>query len=83
MLNLDTSPTYPGTRQGSSLFPREILPLLSGGAEAFYDPRSGTLDPNFGVHMDQLRTLWEESSAIVIKADSLFNVVGTEVERLR
>jgi hypothetical protein len=62
---------------------REVLPLLSQGAEAFYDPQTGTLDPNFAVHMDQLRTLWEESSAIVIRADALSIEVGTEVERLR
>jgi hypothetical protein len=62
---------------------REILPLLSRGGEAFYDPVSEELEPSFQVHMDQLRTLRDEASLIIFRADSLVQVVRAEVELLR
>lgn len=61
----------------------ELLPLLSLGAEAFYDPSSGELSPAFRVHLDQLRTLQGEASAIIARADSLMDVVRREGKRLR
>lgn len=60
----------------------ELLPLLSSGPEAFYDPSSGELSPAFRVHMDQLRTLQGEASAIVARADSLVEMVRRERENL-
>jgi hypothetical protein len=62
---------------------RDLLPRLSQGAEAFYDPLSGTLDPTFEVHMDQLRTLRFEADQILERAESLEAVVRAEAERLR
>jgi hypothetical protein len=64
-------------------FVAEILHLLSRGPEAFYDPVTGELDSRYQVHMDQLRTLREEVSFIVERADSLTLRVGAELERLR
>lgn len=61
----------------------EVLPRLSLGARAFYDPRSGELEPIFEVHMDQLRTLLEEATQIIARADTLGDVVRAEGERLR
>jgi len=61
----------------------ELLPLLSSGAEAFYDPFSGELSPTFRVHMDQLRTLHGEASAIISRAESLGEMVRREGEKLR
>lgn len=61
---------------------QEVLPRLSLGPEAFYDPSSGELDPVFQVHMDQLRTLHEEAVVIVDRADALVGVVRAEAERL-
>ena len=58
-------------------------PLLSGGAEAFYDPRTGELDPTFAVHIDQLRTLLGEARAIIETAETISEEVRNEVERLR
>ncbi len=62
---------------------REILPLLSRGGEAFYDPVSEELEPSFQVHMDQLRTLRDEASLIILRADSLVQVVRAEAELFR
>jgi len=62
---------------------RDLLPRLSRGAEAFYDPHSGELDPTVRVHLDQLRTLLFEADQILEKADSLEAVVRAEAERLR
>ena len=62
---------------------REILPLLSRGPDAFYDPGTGELDPKYGVHMDQLRTLRNEVSFIVARADTLRGRVLAELERIR
>jgi len=61
---------------------QEVLPRLSLGAEAFYDPSSGELDPVFRVHMDQLRTLHDEAVVIVDRAKALVGVVRAEAERL-
>lgn len=61
---------------------REVLPRLSIGAEAFYDPLSGRLDPVFEVHMDQLRTLHHEAEQIIHRAEALVQVVRAEAERL-
>ena len=61
----------------------EVLPRLSLGARAFYDPRSGELEPIFEVHMDQLRTLLDEATQIIARADTLGDVVRAEGERLR
>ena len=61
----------------------EVLPRLSLGARAFYDPRSGELEPIFEVHMDQLRTLLEEATQIIARAETLGDVVRAEGERLR
>jgi len=62
---------------------QEILPRLSLGAQAFYDPHSSELDPIFEVHMDQLRTLRDEAAQIIARADTLGEVVRAEGERLR
>ncbi|MGW8265089.1 MAG: hypothetical protein ACWGSQ_01910 [Longimicrobiales bacterium] len=62
---------------------QEILPRLSLGAQAFYDPHSGELDPIFEVHMDQLRTLRDEATHIIARADTLGEKVRAEGERLR
>lgn len=61
----------------------ELLPRLSLGAEAFYDPGSGRLDPLFEVHMDQLRTLHFEATQIIPTAELLLERVRADVERLR
>lgn len=61
----------------------EILPLLSRGPEAFYDPGTGELDSRFQVHMDQLRALRDEVSYIVQEAASLQNRVRIELESVR
>jgi len=61
----------------------EVLTRLSSGAEAFYDPHSGELDPVFRVHMDQLRTLHGEAVAIIERADSLKVRVRADAEALR
>ena len=60
-----------------------ILPLLSQGPEAFYDPVTGDLGSRYQVHMDQLRTLRDEVSFIVDRADTLHVRVLAELERLR
>ncbi len=60
-----------------------ILPLLSQGPEAFYDPVTGDLRSRYQVHMDQLRTLRDEVSFIVDRADTLHLCVLAELERLR
>jgi len=62
---------------------QEVLPRLSLGTSAFYDPRSGGLDPIFEVHMDQLRTLRKEATQIIARADTLGEVVRAAGERLR
>lgn len=62
---------------------QQVLPRLPRGAEAFYDPATGALDPVFGVHMDQLRTLLEEAGFIVARADTLLQVLQREQETLR
>jgi len=62
---------------------QDLLPRLSRGAEAFYDPLSGELDPIFEVHMDQLRTLQFEAGEIIPRADSLVGIVRAEAEKLR
>jgi len=62
---------------------REVLPLLSRGPDAFYDPSSGDLDSRFEVHMDQLRTLRDEVSFIVARADTLRSQVRASLEELR
>jgi hypothetical protein len=61
----------------------EILPLLSRGGVAFYDSRTGELEPRFMVHMDQFRILRDDASAILVRADSLAPWVKEEIERLR
>jgi hypothetical protein len=61
---------------------QEVLPRLSIGAEAFYDPLSGELDPVFEVHMDQLRTLHHEAEQVINRAEALVQVVQAEAERL-
>ena len=62
---------------------RDLLPRLSQGAEAFYDPHSGELDPTMEVHLDQLRTLLLEADQILERADSLEALVRAEAERFR
>jgi hypothetical protein len=61
---------------------REVLPRLSLGAEASYDPLSGKLDPVLEVHMDQLRTLHYEAEQIIDRSEALVQVVQAEAERL-
>jgi len=61
----------------------EVLPRLSLGSEAFYDPLSGEMDPVFVVHMDQLRTLHVEAAQIIERAEQLVDTVRQEGERLR
>jgi hypothetical protein len=60
----------------------EVLPRLPLGAEAFYDPVSGELDPVFAVHVDNLRTLHTEAAQIIERADLLVDIVRQEGERL-
>lgn len=62
---------------------REVLPLLSRGPDAFYDPVTGNLEPRFEVHMDQLRTLREEVSFIVARADTLRARIRASLEEIR
>jgi hypothetical protein len=62
---------------------REILPLLSRGGGAFYDPQSGELEPRFMVHMDQFRILRDDALAVLVRADSLAPRVKEEIVRLR
>jgi hypothetical protein len=62
---------------------RELLPLLSRGPDAFYDPSTGNLDSRFEVHMDQLRTLRDEVSFIVARADTLRSRVRASLEEIR
>jgi hypothetical protein len=59
---------------------REVLPLLSQGPDAFYDPVTGNLEPRFEVHVDQLRTLWDEVSFIVARADTLRTRIRASLE---
>jgi hypothetical protein len=61
----------------------DLLPRLSEGPEAFYDPLSGELDPVFEVHMDQLRTLHQEAVEILRRAEDLVATVRAEAEELR
>jgi hypothetical protein len=61
----------------------EILPLLSRGGGAFYDPATGELQPLFVVHMDQFRILRNDAAAILAGADSLAPRIQEEIERLR
>ena len=61
----------------------EVLPRLSLGAEAFYDPDSGRLDPIFEVHLDQLRILHFETTQVIPSAESLLERVRADAERLR
>lgn len=62
---------------------REVLPLLSRGPDAFYDPLTGNLEPRFEVHMDQLRTLRDEVSFIVARADTLRKQIRASLEGIR
>jgi len=62
---------------------RDVLPLLSRGPGAFYDPLTNELEPRFEVHMDQLRTLRDEVTFIVERADSLHRLVLAELEIIR
>ena len=62
---------------------RDVLPLLSRGPDAFYDPVSSELEPRFQVHMDQLRTLRDEVAFIVERADSLHGLLIAELENIR
>ena len=61
---------------------QEVLPRLSVGAEAFYDPLTGGIEPVFEVHMDQLRTLHYEADQIIDRAETLMQVVRAEAERI-
>jgi hypothetical protein len=62
---------------------QEVLPRLSRGAEAFYHPETGQLDPVFEVHMDQLRTLRDETVFILARADSLLEVLQAGEDQIR
>jgi len=61
----------------------EVLPLLSQGPEAFYDPVTGDLGSRYQVYMDKLRTLRDEVSFIVDRAGTLHGQVLAELEKLR
>ena len=61
----------------------ELLPRLSLGPEAFYDPGTGRMDPLFVVHMDLLRTLRDEVAFSVERSRALIQAIQEELERLR
>jgi len=62
---------------------QEILPLLSLGPSAFYDPSGETIEPRFEVHMDMLRTLRDEVAVVVDRADEIRQQVLAERENMR
>ena len=61
----------------------EILPLLSSGSEAFYDPVTGELEAQYRVHMDQFRILRSEAAAALERAAAIAPQVQEEIGRLR
>ncbi len=61
----------------------QVLPRLPRGAQAFYDPDTGEMDPVYQVHMDQLRGLLDEAVFILERADSLVEAIRAEEERMR
>jgi hypothetical protein len=67
----------------NSVTESEVLPLLSGGPAAFYDPETDDLAPRFGVHVEQLRTLRDEIQVLVVRADSLHGRVLADLDRMR
>jgi hypothetical protein len=73
----------PSLRRSPTSTERDLLPLLSLGPDAFYDPLTGELEPRFQVHMDQLRTLRDEITYVVERADTLHRRVLTELEEIR
>ena len=61
----------------------ELLPRLSLGPEAFYDPATGRMDPLFVVHMDLLSTLRDEVAHSIERSENLVRLIQEELERLR